>query len=501
MTTRTIPSASTEHTQVEETVQEEHEEQPKTINPSLLDRSSTAARRKLLFDFKNVSSRSQQLDGSAKLGKGARNNDVLVKAKEMGKKIWPLDKFQMILNVLLESEAADNAQSSKTTAARSQIGSKSANEPNLFKLLHAERVNGPSDRDPSAANRELVYFKGPHIYVWDMDEKQKPMMARDYPKVANKADGEWPQFRSVGNGRCPFVEEVEIHEKDRRREREAEKARAARRQQAVPALNPPEAVAPKPLTGKRSLSQMEDGHNKLRGVTPTDVFNPAKAALSKQLSKQQELSQNAFTSRAEGARLFAGEPVASGMQPSNITSAIRSQMISSTSGIGGAKAGTSKEIHGLQRKVLQKNPLGSRDLSSRPFNEVSMDVASSRSTTAPPLSRQTSKAAMTQDEDSQQPAVSKERKTQTQALKSKKDLKPGYCENCQDKFRDFDEVRPLPCLTNINFTNPRFQHILSRKHRKFAENADNWVELDDLLGQLKRAPKYACDSEDEGFWH
>lgn len=431
---------------MQETVQEEPEEQPKTINPSLLDRSSTAARRKLLFDFKNVSSRSQQLDGTTKLGKGPRNNDVLCKAKEMGKKIWPLDKFQMILNVLLESEMADNALASKTLASRSQHGSKSAQEPNLLKLLHAERVNGPSDRDPSAVNRELVYFKGPHIYVWDMDEKQKPMMARDYPKVANKADGEWPQFRSVGNGRCPFVEEIEVHEKDRRREREAEKARAAKRQQAVPALNPPEAAVPKPVTGKRSLSQMEDGHNKLRGVTPTDVFNPAKAALS----KQAELRQNAFTSRAEGGRLFAGEPVASGMQPSNITSAIRSQMISSTSGIGGAKAGTSKEIHGLQRKVLQKNPPGSRDLSSRRFTEVSADVASSRSTTAPPLSRQTSKAALAQDEDSQQTAANRERKAQTQSLKSKKDLKPGYCENCQDKFRDFDEVCLLKkhyCIT------------------------------------------------------
>lgn len=418
-------------------MQEEPEEQPKTINPSLLDRSSTAARRKLLFDFKNVSSRSQQLDGSAKLSKGARNNDVLCKAKEMGKKIWPLDKFQMILNVLLESETAEGTHVSKTTTARSQHGSKNAQEPNLLKLLHAERVNGPSDRDPSAVNRELVYFKGPHLYVWDMDEKQKPMMARDYPKVANKADGEWPQFRSVGNGRCPFVEEIEVHEKDRRREREQEKARVARRQQAaVPALNPPENVAPKLVTGKRTLTQMEDGHNKVRGPTPTDVFNPAKAAIS----KQAELRQNAFTSRAEGGRLFAGEPVASGIQPSNITSAIRSQMISSTSGIGGAKAGTSKEIHGLQRKVLQKAPPGSKDLSSRRFTEVSMDVASSRSTTAPPLSRTTSKAAPTPEEESQHAAVSREKKAQTQPLKSKKDLKPGYCENCQDKFRDFDEV-------------------------------------------------------------
>jgi regulatory subunit for Cdc7p protein kinase len=295
----------------------------------------------------------------------------------------------------------------------------------LHQLLQHERLNGPSDRDPTAANRELIYFKGPYLYIWDMDEKQKPIMVREYPKVANKMDGEWPQFRSVGNGRCPFVEEVEIPERHRR-PREEERAKAVKRDDAVPVLKPPEASFPKPVTGKRTLTEMEDAHNRVRSVTPNEIFNPAKAALSKQTS------QNAFTSRAEGGRVFAGEPVASGVQPSNITSAIRSQMISSTSGINGAKAGTSKEVHGLQRKVLQKVAPGSHEASSRRVHEVSMDVASSRSTT---MSRQTSRPVHAQDEEK---AESKEKRSTS--LKSKKDLKPGYCENCQDKFRDFDEV-------------------------------------------------------------
>ncbi|KAK5278747.1 Cdc7p-Dbf4p kinase complex regulatory subunit [Cryomyces antarcticus] len=52
-----------------------------------------------------------------------------------------------------------------------------------------------------------------------------------------------------------------------------------------------------------------------------------------------------------------------------------------------------------------------------------------------------------------------------------KELKPGYCENCRDKFEDFSE------------------HILSRKHRKFALTPDNWKELDELLVQLDRPRK------------
>ncbi|KAK3191459.1 Cdc7p-Dbf4p kinase complex regulatory subunit [Lecanicillium sp. MT-2017a] len=477
VTTRSIPTEkpepqeqqSVEHEQDDD----EHEEQPQTINPSLLDRNSDA-RRKLLFEFRQAPMPNQQQDDLIKRSKGTRNNDVLHKARDMGKKIWSLDKFQTMLSVLLESETQQAAYGARAASARSQYGaSKSTHEPNLLQLLHNERINGPSDRDPTAVNRELSYFKGPYIYVWDMDEKQKPIMVREYAKVINKADGDWPQFRSVGNGRCPFVEELDLPERDHRKSREREKARVVKREDPVPILRPPENPLPKPVTGKRTLTEMEDGHNRGRGVTPTEMLNPAKAALTKQAEIR---PQNAFISRAEGGRHFGGEPVASGMQASNVTSAIRSQMISSTSGINGAKAGTSKEMHGLQRKVLQKTNTGSYDLSSRRLAEVSMEVASSRSTT---MSRQTSKVAATGDDGSQRAAEPKEKKPQSQALKSKKDLKPGYCENCQDKFRDFDE------------------HIMSRKHRKFAENNDNWTELDALLSQLERAPRFTSMDSDE----
>ncbi|KAF5009075.1 hypothetical protein FDECE_4676 [Fusarium decemcellulare] len=470
VTTRSIPPERSEaETQQVTEHHDDHEpeEQPQTINPSLLDRN-TEARRKLLFEFRNAPSRLQQLDDPTKRTKGSRNNDVLHKAREMGKKIWSLDKFQNMLSVLLEAETGhSNSYGPRSASTRGHYGT--SREPNLLQLLHNERLNGPSDRDPAAAHRELCYFKGPHIYIWDMDEKHKPVMVREYPKVANKADGEWPQFRSVGNGRCPFVEDHDVPDKDHRRQREQEKARTAKREEAVPILKPPQILVPKPVTGKRTLTEMEDGQNRARAATPTEIFNPAKAAMSKQTEAR---PQNAFTSRAGTGRLFAGEPVASGVQPSNITSAIRSQMVSSTSGVNGAKAGTSKEVHGLQRKVLQKAAPASHDVSSRRLAEVSMDVASSRSTT---MGRHTSRPAEVQEEEKA------ERRAQ-QSLKSKRDLKPGYCENCQDKFRDFDE------------------HILSRKHRKFAENDNNWTELDTLLSQIKRMPKYAPGSDEEEGW-
>jgi regulatory subunit for Cdc7p protein kinase len=355
----------------------------------------------------------------------------------MDKKIWTLEKLQRMIHMLMKDDVHGG------NARQQTVSNRTGEDNNLFQLLQNEKLNGPSDRDPTVASRELIHFKGPYIYVYDIDEKQKPVMVREYSKVANKHEGEWPQFRSVANGRCPFVEEVEpVNKENRRQQADAkEKEKAVKPVvESSTTLKPPAIPPPRPVTGKRTLSEMEDGHNRVQpGVRPAEIFDPAQAFKSKPVSFP---AQNAFTSRAAAGRQFGGEPVASGVQPSGITSAIRSNMISSTSGINGAKAGTSKEVHGLQRKVLQKSASTSHDLSSRRLAEMSVEGPSSRSMS---LSRTNSRklemideSAETREGKEQIPTA--HARTQAPPAKSKKDLKPGYCENCQDKFRDFDEV-------------------------------------------------------------
>jgi len=71
-----------------------------------------------------------------------------------------------------------------------------------------------------------------------------------------------------------------------------------------------------------------------------------------------------------------------------------------------------------------------------------------------------------------EPPPAKRRKMETslreQVAKAKKEKKEGYCENCKEKFDDYGE------------------HTESRRHRKYARNAKNFVELDLLLDQLRR---------------
>lgn len=425
---------------------------PKTIDPSLLSRDPNVkdVRRRLLESGRKRVAVPVAEDNAPRQPTTARNTDILVRANEMKKKIWHFNKLQRVLEVMFDPDPLGiNGNAPKTE------------QTDLAQLLNKERVNGPSDRDPTVSTKELVYFKGPFIYIYDIEEKQKPIMVREYAKVANKNDGEWPQFRASKDGRCPFVEE-DPNERQRRAEKEAQEKERQTRRERVIADGAPELQAPPPPLGrpigrptaaKRTLAEMQESNSRTgdSGRVP-DNFDLAKA------TNPPSLDFNAFTSRARSARAFGGEPVASGMQPSNITSAIRSQMISSATGVLGAKAGTSKELHGLQRKVLQKGSLRSanptsQDTSSRRLAEMSLDTSTyQRSASLGIGSRKLSHI----EED----RVKDHKRTVSvpfaaPAKPKKRELKPGYCENCQDKFDDFDQVNisaPLPVTTQLTFS-------------------------------------------------
>ncbi len=472
MTTRPIPPEKvTGHREEPHNARGDAEaEQPQTINPSLLSRSTDAGssnvstKRRL---FENAAGRRmpaqvQHQDNAVQRSKPNKNTDVLHRAREMGKRIWSLEKLQKVLDMLVEQDPYRCAaisyasQGSVTKVGGGGGGARSAEESTLLQLLHKERVSGPSDRDPTVATRELVYFKGPYIYIYDIEEKQKPMMVREYARVADKKDGDWPQFRTSATGRCPFVEDLE-----QQLERKAEKKRTkesatqaaataaaaaaaaptASADQVIPKLQPPDIPPPKPVTGKRTLAEMQNGHNTrstVNNLGATEIFNAAKGPVPPKVDFQ---PQNAFTSRAKAGRFFAGEPVASGVQPSGITSAIRSQMISSATGTLGAKAGTSKEIHGLQRKVLQRSTSNSQDHSSRMLAEMDHPNLTRSASLGKPVQLKLDMI----EERGGVAAEEKHKRTMSVPVpptkqQKKRDPKPGYCENCQDKFDDFDDV-------------------------------------------------------------
>ena len=450
--------------------------QARTINPSCLERHSENRgqlnQSKSKFTFEVSLSRRAPLgnlrDGEPR--RNAGNADILIRAREMGMKIWPLEKLQRAINTMFElpnesqAQASNNARTKGTT-----VDVRGDREADLSRMLRNERINGPSDREVSTASNELIPFKGYHIYVRDMDERTKPILVRDYPKPAKDEYSEWPQFHCVTTGKCPFVPEADQPtrqelEKAKAREEELRtktklEARVAPRTRAATSRFPVQGDPVKAVPQSKPLEELRDAGNasmQQQAKMPTKEFCPPPPVNPKAKSPLKAVKEAMANT---STKMFGGEPAASGMQPSNITSAIRSQMISSTAAAPGAKAGTSKEVHGLKRKVLERNSgpaltnVQTRQRSVDPAGQGRAErtipaIRQSRRQMPEPLIHIDEETTQSEeDEDVWIAEDARNRGKQSKKASEKKNEKPGYCENCKDKYDDFDDVRPLRPLS------------------------------------------------------
>ena len=425
------------------------------------------------------------IDQRAETRKGVRGGtDILLKAREYGMKIWATEKLDRVLNVLFGFPV--ERPSLAVTSRRDQPSHQKHVDTNvdLSHLLRNERLHGPTDRDPSVAAKDLHYWKGPYIYIHDMLGVSRPIMLREYPKVQRREEGTWPQFRSVSGGKCPFIEEAVHQRRDRERgivrgkieqpeavEKERPKAVAAaearkevkvakpvpqmaeqqsHRQKQVESIK--EAAAPKERSpaklrtyvgrSKRILAELNAANGK--GATT----RPATEAPKRGTRPEGTVAFTATNeSASQAGRRSNVEPCASGVQPSNVTSAIRSQMVSSYNDQPGHRAGTSKEIHALQRKVagnvLMRNPAKPGSRAQRTNNLLDRIERATENQAKARGVDERSKSLKPVEEDvgcTSQRVERGSREAQAIKKKPKAESKPGYCENCREKFDDFEEV-------------------------------------------------------------
>lgn len=378
--------------------------------------------------------------------------DVLQRARQMGMKIWALEKLQRMITTINDNDIGGQHDSISRNKAAGGNTAYGRGENDLSRVLRQEALNGPSDRDP-LSSMELIMFKGPFIYIHDMNEKTKPVMVREYSRVAKRQDGAWPQFRSAPLGKCPFIDEPPSRKDyDRHRMRQAHKEKKA-------ALQTVEETRTKPLAAPERTTDTKlvtDLNKPQRPEEKHSAPQPEMAAKPLFEESHERKSSESFIPPhfpRTGPFYTGREPAASGVQPSNVTSAIRSQMISSTAAAPGAKAGLSKEVHGLKRKVLEKGTgsivPGSMAAPQRPSNSSAAPSNHQNHSTksAVPKKGPTHEDSASQSEGAGMKRRRDERRgSQEKKPERRRDPKPGYCENCRDKFDDFEEV----CVSHLH---------------------------------------------------
>lgn len=379
---------------------------------------------------------------------GINQMDILARGKEMGMKIWAAEKLQRVLGSILEDSAGHGHH------ARGSTHTTRHQHEDLGQVLRNEKLGTTSEREQPFLS--LVPFKGPFIYVHDMEEKYRPTMVREYPKVARRSDGEWPQFRSASVGKCPFIEDLAM-----KREIEQERKRAnmaamqqQQREQQVPrtrshmSVQPAKVDQPRRASPRKALGVIQNNTAMDLDVDKKDK-KPHAAAVDRQSSFPPMPERPTFEFVRPAQLHMPREPAASGIQRSNLTSAIQSQMISSTAATG-VKAGTSKEVHNqLKRQVLERTHTGSLSVGSIPSSHRMNDLAGALKNVRAPAPQRAAKSkaqeklgGIQEEGDSHADDIAAERAIQSARRKkaAKKDPKPGYCENCRDKYDDFEEV-------------------------------------------------------------
>ncbi|KAF5351825.1 hypothetical protein D9756_007378 [Leucocoprinus leucothites] len=375
---------------------------------------------------------------------GQKTKDLIKDALAFGKKIWDSVKLESVLSRCLDEPA--------TASGTLSNNSKPRNQHNLSKLLQSERIHGLSERDPTQKRHDFRYFtRGSYfVLVEDIRGELATIAAHEYP-AHKEREGEktpWPTLYCHPQARGPFILFDEKEKKRWERLQDAEKKEKAERRarcetflkkQVTEKRIDPRLVARKAGDLRRSVSMIN-----MRNATRADVF------VDQEGEGDAVESVNASGYLASG---FTGHMAASG----------NSVSVTSTTGTTSTANYTSRTLH------IPSN------LSGRMRQEIVMrrqpqeKLAQANAMAPPP-------------EVPQRHAVLKKSKsTNTLKLpKREEGSKPGYCESCRFKFEDFQG------------------HIRSRKHRKFAEDIDNFLMLDQLLARVQRrtlAERQALDEK------
>lgn len=439
------------------------------------------------------------------------SSDILVKAREYGMKLWSMDKLQRMMTAMYENEGSQVQAASKIL--QHQHHAVPEKEINLSHLLRNERLHGPSDRDPKAMSRDMVVFKGPFLYIRDMKSTHRPIMVREYQAVAKREEGDWPQFRSSQTGKCPFIDEhMLMKEREYQREyqreqqalKEATELQARRRAKELEEkLTREKNMQPPRANKQRALDELAPHDNRpnfgrLSAISgqpiPTKLFDVPPVVPAKRQAAREMSNEIAFTSKngkaAHGQHYqnqkYAYEPAASGVQPSKLTSAIRSNIVSSHLDAPGVKAGLSKDMYELKRKVagnvMERKPsvsslaqvhratdlrtVSSKEELSRNRAEAVVRKPSINEKVEPAMNK-----VMNADMETDAAGKKAQEVRRWEKEEDRRESRSGYCENCREKFEDLDE------------------HQHSRRHQRFAMNDANFAELDALLSQLQRPLK------------
>ncbi|KAJ7901697.1 Dfp1/Him1, central region-domain-containing protein, partial [Mycena olivaceomarginata] len=358
--------------------------------------------------------------------------DLVSKAKSFeNTKVWSMSKLHSVVDRCLDPPPTSASTTAPSTSQR---------ERTLSRLLQSEKINGTSERDPTQKRHDFKYFnRGTYfMLVEDIRSELATVAVQEYiiPKGRDAATARvpWPVLHCHPQARGPFLpfDEKEKKRWEKAQRLEAEEAGERERQQDK--MLRVEAMKRKAEARLQASNQTGDLR---RSVSMNNMHR--RARLDEQLV---DLDGDVADSTNASGYLPRGYVAASG----------NSVGITSTTGTT-STAGFSFKSSALPQSLRGRPEV----ITSRKFPSATQ-AQTKNGDMGPPTNL-----------PERRPMLKKSRSTNTMRLpKRDEGSKPGYCECCRQKFDDFT------------------QHIAGRRHRKFATDNANFLQLDYILDRVKR---------------
>ncbi|KAI0371142.1 hypothetical protein BV20DRAFT_965816 [Pilatotrama ljubarskyi] len=404
-----------------------------------------------------------RLRGRALASNGATPS-LVQKARSFNMKIWSADKLH---NILDRCHAPRVSSATGSLPVRAQQVSK---EHNLARLLETERLHGTTERDPTQRRHDYIYFSKESYFVLVEDLKQElaTIAAAEYP-ISKTRDGKergaWPVPHCHPLARGPFLEYDEREERRRQKAERAEQERKAEKARRKARLQQHERKRRAQVQARIQAAQQQQQHDLRRCASMNNLQRRATFP-----ERGMEGLVDLDADFGEGDKMESAH--ASGYLASTAYMAASGNSVGITSTTG------TTSTAGAPFRMLQLPPALKEKLQQQVTTSRRASIA------APTALRQTKENSMGPPSTIPERAKFLRKSKSTNTLKlPKRDeaTKPGYCECCRVKFEDFRD------------------HIVSKRHRKFAMDDAHFAHLDRVLSRVRRRTVQEVEEENARF--
>ncbi|OJT10762.1 Hsk1-interacting molecule 1 [Trametes pubescens] len=388
---------------------------------------------------------------------------LVQKARSFNMKLWSAEKLG---NILDRCQAPRVSSTTGSLPARAQQVPK---DRNLARLLETERLHGTTERDPTQRRHDYVYFSKESYFVLVEDLRQElaTIAAAEYPITKNRDGSErgaWPVPHCHPLSRGPFLR---YDEREERRRQKAEKSEQDRKAEKA-----------------RRKARLQQSERKRRAQMHARI-----QAAQQQHDLRRSASMNNLQRRAtfpapgmEGGfvDLDADYGECDPMESANASGYLASAAYMAASGnsVGITSTTGTTSTAGAPFRTLQLPPALKEKLQQQVTTSRRASIA------APILQRDNKENVMGPPTTIPERAKFLRKSKSTNTLKlPKRDeaTKPGYCECCRVKFEDFSN------------------HVVSRKHRKYAGDDAHFENLDRVLARVRRRTVQEVEEENARF--